>query len=111
LDSEGRKVGEAAKRLIELYDDLNLIVLPLHPGKEVLVLAAPIGSDLTDIVTKANSLLNHDFPNVLSEDQVSEFRGVSYLRKLKSLLDNRFHITAITVIVQYPLFQISGNIA
>ena len=111
LDSEGRKVGEAAKMLIELYDQLTLMVLPLHPSKEALVLAAPFGSDLTDIVTKATSLLNHDFANVLPEDQVSEFRGVPNLWKLKSLLDNRFHITAITVIVQYPLFQIGGNIA
>ena len=53
LDSEGRRVGEASKRLIELYDELAVMVLPLHPLKDALVLAVPIGSDLIDIITKA----------------------------------------------------------
>jgi len=56
LDSEGQRVGEATKSLIGLCDKLTIMVLPLHPGKRAFVLAAPIGSDLTDIVTKAKSL-------------------------------------------------------
>jgi hypothetical protein len=56
LDSAGSIVGEATKSLIGFYDELTVMVLPLHPGKGALVLAAPIGSDLTEIVTKAKSL-------------------------------------------------------
>jgi len=56
LDSEGRRLGEAVKRLIGLYDELTVMVLPLHPGKDSLVLASPIGSDLTDITAKAKGL-------------------------------------------------------
>ena len=56
LNSAGRRVGEATKSLIGLYDELTVMVLPFHPGKDALVLAAPIGSDITEIVTKAKSL-------------------------------------------------------
>ncbi|HXQ92180.1 MAG TPA: hypothetical protein VN739_04180 [Nitrososphaerales archaeon] len=56
MDSEGRRLGEAVKRLIGLYDELTVMVLPLHPGKDSLVLAAPIDSDLTDIAVKAKSI-------------------------------------------------------
>jgi hypothetical protein len=57
LDSHGRRVGEATKSCIGNYDKLTVMLLPLHPSKDALVLAAPIGLDLTDIVTKAKSLL------------------------------------------------------
>jgi len=57
LDSAGSRVGEATKSLIGFYDQLTVMVLPLRPGKGALVLAAPIGSDMIEIVTKAKSLL------------------------------------------------------
>jgi len=55
IDSDGQRVSEATKRLIGLYDELTIMVLPL-PDKGTLVLAAPVGSDLTDIVTNAKNL-------------------------------------------------------
>ena len=57
LDSEGRRIGEATKRAIGLYDELTVMVLPLHPSKDALVLAADTGSDWTEIVTKAKNLI------------------------------------------------------
>ncbi len=57
LDARGRRKAEATKSLIVLYDELTVMVLPLHPGKDSLVLAAPIESDWTDIVTKAKNLI------------------------------------------------------
>ncbi len=56
LDSEGQRVGEATSRLIGLYDKLTIMTLAVSSGKGALVLAAPIGSNLTEIVTKAKSL-------------------------------------------------------
>lgn len=53
LDSAGSVLGEATKNLIGFYEELTVMVLPLHPGKGALVLAAPLGSDLTEIATKA----------------------------------------------------------
>ena len=56
LDYAGSRVGEATKSLIGFYDKLTVMVLPLRPGKGALVLAAPIGSDMIEIVMKAKSL-------------------------------------------------------
>jgi hypothetical protein len=53
LDSGGHRACEATKSLIENYDELTVMVLPVLPGKDALVLATPIGSDLADIVSKA----------------------------------------------------------
>jgi hypothetical protein len=65
LDSRGKRLAEATKRVIGLYDQLTVIVLPLHPGKDALVLAAAIDSDWAEIVPKAkNFLMEYDFPKV-----------------------------------------------
>ena len=56
LDSTGTIAGEAINSLIGFYDELTVMVLPLHPDKGSLVLVTPIGSDLTEIVTKAKNL-------------------------------------------------------
>ena len=56
LDSAGSVLGEATKNLIGFYDELTIMSLPVHPGRGALVLAVPIGSDLTEIVTKAKAL-------------------------------------------------------
>jgi hypothetical protein len=55
LDEAGSVLGEATKNLIGFYDELTVMMLPLHLGKGALVLAAPLGSDLTEIVTKAKA--------------------------------------------------------
>jgi hypothetical protein len=55
LDSAGSRMGEATKNLIGLYDELTIMVLPLHPGKGSLVLAAPVWSDMAEIITKAKN--------------------------------------------------------
>jgi hypothetical protein len=57
LDYRGQRIGEAIKSLIGLYDELTVLVLPLHPSEDALVLAAPIDSNLSDIVTKAKKTL------------------------------------------------------
>ena len=51
-------MGEAKKSLIGSYQELTVMVLPLNPGKDALVLATPLESDLTEIVAKAKSLLS-----------------------------------------------------
>ena len=67
LDAAGIIAGEATNSLIGFHDELTVMVVPLHPGKGALVLAAPIGSDLTEIVAEAKSLhLNHSFPICLA---------------------------------------------
>jgi hypothetical protein len=59
FNSEGSRVGEATRDLIGLREILTIMVLPLRPGKdERLVLAAPFGSDMIEIVAKAKSLLS-----------------------------------------------------
>ena len=58
LDSEGRRVGEATEELIEIYGALTVILLPLYRDKGSLVLAVPIGSDLTGIVRKAKQIFS-----------------------------------------------------
>ncbi len=56
LDSEGRRTAEATKNVIGLYDELTVMVLPLHPDKGALVLAVPIGSDLPETITKVKKV-------------------------------------------------------
>jgi len=56
LNATGSRVGEAIKNSIVDFKRLTVIVLPLHRGKETLVLATRIGSDLNEIVATANRL-------------------------------------------------------
>ena len=60
LDSEGRRVGEATKDLIKMYEALTILLLPLRRELGSLVLATPIGSDLTEIVTKAKKIFDSE---------------------------------------------------
>jgi|SRR5579872_612731 len=53
LATNGHRAGEAITDLIGEHDELTIIVLPLNHAGDSLVLAVPIGSDLTEIVTKA----------------------------------------------------------
>ena len=57
LNGSGSIVGEAMKESITSYDELTIIVLPISPRKDSLVLAIMIGSDLAEIVTKTKTIL------------------------------------------------------
>jgi hypothetical protein len=57
LDSEGKRLAEATNDMIELFAVLTVILLPLRGDRGSLVLAAPVGSDLREIVTKAKKIL------------------------------------------------------
>jgi hypothetical protein len=56
LDARGERLGEAIKSLIGFHNELTVMLVPLLPSKDSIVLAAPIGSDLKDIVTKAKAV-------------------------------------------------------
>jgi hypothetical protein len=60
LDSEGRRVGEATKDVIKMYKVLTVLLLPLRHELGSLVLATPVGSDLTEIVTKAKKIFDSE---------------------------------------------------
>ena len=57
LDVSGSILGEAIKNSIVVHNRLTVMVLPVSPGKESIVLATEIGSDLTRIVEKTKGLL------------------------------------------------------
>ena len=56
LNATGSREAEAIKNSIVDFERLTIIVLPLHPGKETLVLAARTGCDLNEIVATAKRL-------------------------------------------------------
>ncbi|MFI5422089.1 MAG: hypothetical protein ACHQ1H_14080 [Nitrososphaerales archaeon] len=53
VNSSDSRVGEAIRSQIGLQVKLTIMVLPVNRGKDSLILAAPIRSDLTEIVAKA----------------------------------------------------------
>jgi hypothetical protein len=57
LSASGFRVAEAIKSSIANFEKLTVLVLPLHLGKESLVLATPIDSDLKGIVARAKLIL------------------------------------------------------
>ena len=57
MDVSGSIVGEAMKNSIAIHDRLTVMVLPISPGKESIVLATETNSDLTEIVEKTKGLL------------------------------------------------------
>ncbi len=57
LDVSGSIMGEAMKNSIVIHNRLAVMVLPVSPGKESIVLATEIDSDLTGIVEKTKGLL------------------------------------------------------
>jgi hypothetical protein len=57
LDVSGSIMGEAMKNSIVAHDRLTVMVLPISPSKESIVLAAETDSNLTEIVEKTKRLL------------------------------------------------------
>jgi hypothetical protein len=57
LDVSGSILGEAIKNAIVVHNRLTVMVLPVSPGKESIVLATEIDTDLTRIVEKTKGLL------------------------------------------------------
>jgi len=57
LDVSGSIMGEAMKKSIVIHDRLTVMVLPISPGKESIVLATETDSDLTEIVGKTKGIL------------------------------------------------------
>jgi hypothetical protein len=53
VNSSDSRVGEAIRSQIGLQEKLTIMVLPVNKGKDSLILAAPIRSNLTEIVAKA----------------------------------------------------------
>ena len=58
LNSTGSRIAEATRSSITNFERLTITVLPLHPGKESLVLATPTDSDLHEIVARAKMILS-----------------------------------------------------
>jgi len=57
LSASGSRVAEATRNSITNFEKLTVMVLPLHPNKESLVLATPTRSDLNGIVARAKRIL------------------------------------------------------
>jgi hypothetical protein len=57
LSSSGSRVAEATRGSITKFERLTVMVLPLLPSKESLVLATPANSDLSGIITRAKQIL------------------------------------------------------
>jgi hypothetical protein len=49
-------VGEAMRSYIGDYERLTVMVLPLHPSSDVMVLAASPSGDLSEIISKAKQV-------------------------------------------------------
>ncbi len=60
VDSSDCRIGEAMRRQIGLEEKLTILVLPVNRGKDSLILAAPIRSDLTEVVAKAKNAFSFD---------------------------------------------------
>ncbi len=57
LNASGSRVGEATKSSITNFERLTVMVLPINPSKESLVLAIPINSDLNGILARVKQVL------------------------------------------------------
>ncbi|MFI5421986.1 MAG: hypothetical protein ACHQ1H_13560 [Nitrososphaerales archaeon] len=53
ISADGTRLGEALNKKLGRQDRLTIMVLPLHASCDVMVLAAPSGSDIEDIIKKA----------------------------------------------------------
>jgi hypothetical protein len=51
ISSDGSRVGESMNESIVDHDKLTVMVLPLRPSSDVLVLAASPGSNLSELIT------------------------------------------------------------
>lgn len=57
ISSDGSRSGEALDKTIGRHDKLTVMILPLHPSCDVMVLATPRGSDIADVLRKAKLAL------------------------------------------------------
>ena len=57
VSADGTRLGEAMKRTIGRHDKLTIMVLPLHPSCDVMVLATPRGCDVAEVVRNAKLAL------------------------------------------------------
>lgn len=57
ISSDGSRLGEAMNGSIIDHDNLTVMVLPLRPSSDVLVLAASSGSNLTELITRVKLVI------------------------------------------------------
>ena len=53
ITSDGARVGEAMRSYIVDHEKLMVMMLPLHPSSDFMVLAASPSSDLKEIISRA----------------------------------------------------------
>jgi hypothetical protein len=57
LDARGSIIGEATRNTISNCNFLTIMYVPIGPGKDSLVLATLVGSELSPILQKARRIL------------------------------------------------------
>jgi hypothetical protein len=57
ISADGTRLGESLNKTLGQNERLTIMVLPLHASCDVMILAAPPGSDIEDIIQKAKIAL------------------------------------------------------
>ena len=57
ISADGTRLGEAMNKTIGQQDKLTIMVLPLHPSYDTMVLAASSGAEIEDVLRRAKLAL------------------------------------------------------